>query len=95
MDISNLAPDIANLLGVQPSTMLLLLFLLTTAANVVSRLIPDTATGGLLLLKQICSIVGAHVSNRIAPGVTQADVAKAALDTPPIDEKAEAIAEAK
>ena len=84
MDIANFVPEIAKALGIAPSTLLLMIMVMTTLANVASRLIPDTATGGLAIVKQLLSIVGAHVSNRVAPGVTQADVAKAALETPSI-----------
>ena len=88
MDISNLAPEIAKLFGVQPSTLVLLIMIITTAANAGARLIPSDATGFLGGLRKVCSIVGVYVQNRVTSGVTVTDVAKAALDTQPITGKA-------
>ena len=93
MDLSNLAPDLGKLLGLQPSTLVLLLFIITTAANAGARLIPADATGFLGVLRKACSIIGVYVQNRVTSGVTVTDVAKAALETPPITAKAQAEAD--
>ena len=93
MDIAYLAPELARMIGVSPSTLVLLLVILIKGANVIARLIPDTATGWKGALRSICALIGLHVASRIAPGMTINDVAKAALETPPITEKA--VAEAK
>lgn len=90
MDISNIAAQIGQIFGLQPSTLVLLLFLVTTAANVGARLIPNDATGALGVLRKVCSIVGVYVSSRVTSGVTVNDVASAAATTPPIDTKAQA-----
>lgn len=88
MDISNFIPQIAAALGVQPSTLLFLIMVITTLANTIARRIPDTATGWLGTVKTICSIIGVRVENRVAPGVTTSDVTKASLAVPVIAENA-------
>jgi hypothetical protein len=90
VDIDALATQLGALLGVQPSTLVLYIMIVGTLANVTARLIPDTATGTLAGVRRVASIIGAYVPTRIAPGVTVNDVAKAALDTPPIPQKVEA-----
>lgn len=84
MDIVNLLPDAAKLLGIQPSTLLLILIIITTTANRTARLIPDNATGWKGVVRMVCAVIGVNVASRIAPGITVTDVAKAALATPPI-----------
>lgn len=86
-DIANLAPDLAKLIGVQPSTLVLLLVILVKLANMAARGIPDDATGWLGTVRTICAIVGAHVPSKVTSGVTVNDVARAALETPPIPAK--------
>jgi hypothetical protein len=84
------------MLGIAPSTMILLLFIITQAANLTARAIPETATGWKGTLRKVCSVVGLYMSSRIAPGVTVNDVAKAAAKVPPIPQivEAEKVAEA-
>lgn len=86
INIANLAPDIAKLLGLQPSTMILLLFIITQAANLTARAIPEDATGWKGTLRKVCSVVGLYMSSRITPNLTVNDVAKAAAKVPPIPE---------
>lgn len=89
MDISTLAAQIGAVFGLQPSTLLLFIMIITSAANVGARLIPNDATGALGVLRQICSIIGLYVSSRVSSGVSVNDVAAAALKTPPIPAKVE------
>ncbi len=93
MEIANLAPDLAKLIGVQPSTLVLLIMIVTTAANVGARLIPNDATGTLGVVRKVCALIGVYVSSRVTSGLTVNDVTAAAAKTPPIDEKAKAEAE--
>lgn len=82
-------PLVAQMIGVAPSTMLMLVLIVMQIANVTARLIPNTATGTLGTIRQIASIVGVYVSSRVQPGVTIEDVAKAAAKTPTIAAKVE------
>lgn len=82
MDIANLAPDLARLLGINPATLVLLLWIIVQAANVGARLIPNDATGYLGVLRKICALIGLYVSSRITSGVTVNDTAKAVIETP-------------
>lgn len=86
MDIANLVPEIAKWLGLAPSTLLLIIMVISTIANVLARRIPDTATGWLGAVRTVCKVIGAHVNSRIAPGVTLSDVAKASMAVPRIAE---------
>ncbi len=95
MDVANLAPEIAAALGISPSTMVLLLMIITSAANMGARRIPDDATGALGILRKLCAVVGMHVNTRISNGVTVNDIAKAALTTQPITDTVDAANEDK
>lgn len=79
MDLSileALIPDLAGWLNVEPATLLLYIGVFCTLCNITSRLIPDDSTGALGYLQRICRILGAHVENRVAPGVKTVDVVK-------------------
>jgi len=89
MDISNLAPEIAKLLGVQPSTLVLLIMVIGTIANAAARLIPQDATGPLAVVRKIAAVIGVYVPSRVTSGVSVTDVAQAALGAPPIPQNLE------
>lgn len=79
MDLSfveSLIPNIAAWLNLDPATVLLLVLLVSVAANVAARLIPDTADGWLGEVRKICKVLGVYAQNRVAPGVKTADVVK-------------------
>lgn len=86
MDPFNMIPDLAQTLGIPQGTLLFLIFALV----IVSRAIPDDATGFAAFVRQLTAIVAVEVSPRLTSGVTVKDVAKAALATPPITDKVEA-----
>lgn len=79
--IENFIPPIAQMLGIEPSTALLLVGILIVASNVASKLIPDDATGWLGVIRKIAAVIGLCVGNRIVPGVSVNDVAKAVVGT--------------
>ena len=74
-------PDIASMLGVEPSTVLLLVGLIIAIANLGGRLIPDDKTGFLGFVRTACKLIGLYASNRISSGLT---VNKIAETTAPI-----------
>jgi hypothetical protein len=66
----------ASKLGLTPAAFALAVWTLIKAANTLSRVIPDTATGWRKYLKQACSFIGIHVRNNpgtppieLTPGV--------------------------
>jgi hypothetical protein len=87
MDPFTLIPMVADQLGIPPSSLVFYLFVLSGLANVTARLIPDDATGWKATVRKVASIVGVYVSSRVTSGVTVNDVAKAALETPPIPQR--------
>lgn len=90
MDLDNLAPQLAQLIGIDADTMILLIMLVGTAANLGARAIPQTATGFLGLVRKVCAVIGLYLPSKIAPGVSVHDVALAAYETPPIPQQVEA-----
>lgn len=72
---------ISQLTGLQPATLVLLGGIIITVSNVLSRVIPDDATGFLGAIRLIAKVVGANVSSRVTSGVTVNDVAKSLLNT--------------
>lgn len=97
MDLSflqSLVPDLAGFFHLQPATLLLYLVVISTICNIVGRKIPDSATGYLGVIREVCKIIGLYAANKVAPGVTVSDVAKRVLgDTSVSLETSEAIAE--
>lgn len=84
MDLSALEmliPDIAGWLNIQPSTLLLYLIILSTGANVISRIIPDDVTGFWGQVRRVCTIIGAYTPNRVTRGITVNDVARSIVTT--------------
>lgn len=80
--IQSMIPNVAKWLHVEPATVLLMWMILSTAANITSRLIPDTATGWLGTVRKLCAILGVHVQNRVAPpNITTEDVAEDVLES--------------
>lgn len=79
----DLIPDIARLIGIDESDLLLYIGMLVAACNVASRLIPDNATGPLFYLRKVTKFIGVHVQNRVSPGVKTSDVIRAVVGTQP------------
>lgn len=73
---------LSQLTGLQPATLVLLGGLIITISNVVSRLIPDDATGFLGAIRIVTKLLGANVASRITSGVTVNDVTRSLLQTP-------------
>src|SRR3546814_2691257 len=74
--IEDYIPDLAKLLGVEPSTALLIVGLLIALMNLGGRLIPDDATGWLGFVRKICKLVGLYASNRITSKLTVNKIAE-------------------
>lgn len=68
---------IPNLFGLDPESFFRWLVVLVTLANIISKVIPESATGALGVTRKIASIVGISLANRITPGVTSKDISKA------------------
>lgn len=77
--IEDFIPNIAALLGLDPATVLLLLAIISMAANVVSKMIPDDATGWQSTVRKITTWIGLAFPNRIAHGLNVNDIAKAVV----------------
>lgn len=75
-DLSFIIPIIANGVGVSPSSFLAYLGVIILVARLVSRLIPDDATGPLSIVRKVAAFISVDVSNRLTKGVSQTDVTK-------------------
>jgi len=74
--VETLIPKAAQLLGIEPSTLVFYLLLVTGVCHVVGKMIPDDATGWKAVVREVCKKIGLVVSNRIKARITQADVVK-------------------
>lgn len=83
-DIEQYIPPLAQALGIEPATALLIVGLVMALANLAGRLIPDDKTGVLGVIRAACKIIGLYASNRIATGLT---VNQIASTTAPIVEQ--------
>jgi hypothetical protein len=79
MDISMLLPMIASVTGLSPATLLLIVGVVISVSNVVTKLIPDDATGGMAILRKITALAGLYVASRVTSGVTANDIARGVL----------------
>lgn len=77
--IEQAIPPIAQMLGIEPATALLLLGLVVTVANILGRLIPDDAIGFWGGVRKVAKVVGLFVPNRITTALSVNDVAKAVV----------------
>jgi hypothetical protein len=80
--------SIAASLGIDPTTLVLLLGVLVAFCNLAGRVIPDDATGWLGGVRKICKVVGLYVSNRVISGVSVNDTARAVAGASAITSKA-------
>lgn len=83
---------IPNLLGVDPEVFTLWLIVIVTVANVVSKLIPESSTGALGVIRKIAAFLGVSLANRITPNVTSKDISKAVAAGIPDEKVKEAAA---
>lgn len=77
--IESLIPNLAAFFNVEPATLVFLIGVITTAANVTARLIPEDATGWQGTVRDIAKIIGVYVSSRVTKGVTVQDIAKTTI----------------
>lgn len=75
MNLEDLVPHVAQWLGIQPSTALFFLMVIVSGSNVVSRLIPEDATGFLHFVRVVTKFIGLHVTNRVTGNLTLNDAA--------------------
>lgn len=87
MGISDLAPELAKFLHLQPSTLVLFIVVLNIACRAITRAIPDDAVGWLGAVRRATAVIAAEVDAKVTSGVTVKDVARASLATPPITDK--------
>jgi len=79
VEVTNLIPEIAKQIGIDPTMLVFLFFAIVKLANVLARFIPSDATGWQGVVRKVCAFIGVYVANRITAGVTVSDVARAAL----------------
>jgi hypothetical protein len=83
--MDDLVNFLAGLLGVSPAVLPLILAVIVALANLAGKLIPDSATGPLGILRKVCKIVGLYITNRVTPNVSTGDVTRALAATLPDD----------
>jgi hypothetical protein len=71
---------LARELGLSGLTLLVVLFFVSKACNLVARLIPEDATGWKATVRKACKVIGLYVSSRVSSGVSVQDVAKGFVD---------------
>jgi hypothetical protein len=75
MAVESLIPDLAALLGVDPTTALLITGVVVSVSNLVGRLIPDDEVGALGAIRKAAKIIGLYAPNTISKGVSVNDIA--------------------
>lgn len=76
-----------QLIGLKGTSLLVVLIITSMVCQVISRLIPDDATGWRKAVKTIAGVVGLHVANRITTGITIQDVAREIINDLPKRER--------
>lgn len=69
-------PHVAQMLGIEPATALLIVGVIVVASNLVGKFIPDDATGALAGIRRLAKFIGVSASNRISAGLTVNEIAK-------------------
>ena len=70
----------AAALGISPVTLIMMIPLIVGLSNVITRLIPDDATGILKVVRILTKIIGIYAANRVTSGISVNDVAKTFAD---------------
>lgn len=83
--MNDIVDYVAALLGVDPVLLPLILGVIVALANLAGKLIPDSATGPLGILRKVCKVVGLYITNRVTPSVSTGDVTRALAATLPDD----------
>lgn len=81
LSFTDLIPWLATHLGITPSSLVFYIGLVVMLSKLAARLIPDDSTGWLGIAHKIAKFIAVDVSNRITAGVSQVDLAKAALES--------------
>jgi hypothetical protein len=71
--------EVANALGMNPSTLIASAVALSVVARAVGAVIPDNATGIAGGIRNLAKVIGLSISNRVERGVSVTDVARASL----------------
>lgn len=93
MDIANLAPLIAQRLGIDPMSLIIMLFVAGYLGKIASRAIPDDAKGVLGVIRRIGTTFAAEMPNKLTAGISTGDAARVAIGLAP-PEKVEAVRDA-
>lgn len=80
--MEDLANAIYNLLGLKGTSLLTFLIVLSMVCQLVTRLIPDDATGWKKYVRMVTAAVGLYASSRVTSGITVADAAREIVKAP-------------
>lgn len=72
---------IAEALGLEGTTLLAVLAVISIVSQMVAKRIPDDKTGCLGVIRNVAKVIGLYTSNRVTSGVTVTDVSKVLLDS--------------
>lgn len=70
---------ISHALGIDTAAFVGYVAVVVTIANLIGRLIPDTATGWQGNVRKVAKVIGLYLGNRVAPGVSANDAAQATI----------------
>lgn len=77
--VESFIPNIAAWFNIEPATALLFWAFFIMLCNGISRMIPDTETGWLGVVRNITRVIGVHIPNRVARRTTAAAIAEDAI----------------
>lgn len=79
--MEELIPHFAENLGIEPSTLLSILIVVSVIGNITGRLIPDDKGGAVGVIRDIAKFLGGYVQNRVSTGVKTGDVVKSIVES--------------
>lgn len=91
--MDELVDKAAQALGLDSTGLIVALVVVSMLSQLVTRLIPDDATGWKGTVRKITSVVGLYASSRITQGITVRDVVKEVAKVEKIPEVAERVDE--
>jgi hypothetical protein len=74
--VDSVGQEILKNLHLTGVSLITVFVLLSMICQMITRIIPDDATGWKCVVRKICAVIGLYVAHRVTSGVSTADVAR-------------------
>jgi hypothetical protein len=81
--MDQLLNTLVSVFGLEGTTLLAVLAVLSVACRLIGKAIPDDATGFLAIVRKVTKVLGLYISNRLTSNVSTNDAARSMVGIPP------------